>query len=713
MNVSTTQTSGFGALLKRYRDVAGLTQEELAERAGLSVEAISGIERGLVHVPRKDTVARLADALGLTETERESFSETARAHPRSRLVGPQNEEPATAAPVLVVSGNAQMPHPAPAGTRGLIPKRRTAWRYALLILVLMVFGTAAYSYKEVRSATNVTQPPGGVFTPWGWAHGSPLQFSNPRHLAVDHRGNLYVVDEWKRTIFELSSSGEWLHTWDSAAFGRGMDTVPTGVTVDAGGTMYVSDITNFRVLSISPNARVRPLWTIGDFNWDHLDVAVDGHGNIYTVDTSHGISRFSKSSGLIDRWGTYGQSCTAGSLSEPYALTVDGRGAIYVTDWGNDCLQKVSPARHTFSVLGSPGSGPGQFRQPMEVSLDQHGNVYVADSGNNRIQKLSPDGKFLAAFGTRGPGPGQFLTPQGVAVDGAGNIYESDLGSGRVQKLSPHGQAIPGWRPWIRALARFDRPCCLTVDRSGIVFVAGSGAGHQIQRVGPDGQLLAPLRLHGFPASQVSDITGMAADASDNLYVADGVNDCLYRFSFSGKLLAQWGGPKQLSGPSGVAVDSVGNVYVADTGGFVVRKFSPSGTPDAGWSLSRLKDRPNGVAIDSHGYVYVTVVNAHVARLAPSGQILTEWTPRQSRTGQSFHPAGVSVDRRGVVYVSDPDANRVQALSPEGTLLATWGAPGTGSGRFDGPNGVAISASGDVYIADTLDNSIQKLSARA
>jgi transcriptional regulator with XRE-family HTH domain len=70
--------SSFASLLRRYRKAAGLTQEELAERARLSVQAIGALERGDRRAPRRETVDRLAEALALTEPERTLFAATAR-----------------------------------------------------------------------------------------------------------------------------------------------------------------------------------------------------------------------------------------------------------------------------------------------------------------------------------------------------------------------------------------------------------------------------------------------------------------------------------------------------------------------------------------------------------------------------------------------------------------------------------------------------------
>ena len=78
----------FGELVRRYRRAADLTQEELAERATLSVRAISDLERGLKHRPHNDTVQLLADALGLTGAEREAFQRAGRCLAEQRHVRP-------------------------------------------------------------------------------------------------------------------------------------------------------------------------------------------------------------------------------------------------------------------------------------------------------------------------------------------------------------------------------------------------------------------------------------------------------------------------------------------------------------------------------------------------------------------------------------------------------------------------------------------------
>src|SRR5215469_5741773 len=78
--MATNQAQTFGTLLKRHRLASGLTQSELAEKAGLSLEAVSALERGVNRAPRKDTVALLADALALDEPDRALLAQASRRH---------------------------------------------------------------------------------------------------------------------------------------------------------------------------------------------------------------------------------------------------------------------------------------------------------------------------------------------------------------------------------------------------------------------------------------------------------------------------------------------------------------------------------------------------------------------------------------------------------------------------------------------------------
>src|SRR5260370_37624436 len=104
------QPAAFGEVLRRYRVAAGLTQEALAERAGLSARGISDLERGLKHTPRKETVLQLTHALGLDGADRTALEVAAqRLDERPSAVPPGGGRPrwGAAKPPVVGRGGAR------------------------------------------------------------------------------------------------------------------------------------------------------------------------------------------------------------------------------------------------------------------------------------------------------------------------------------------------------------------------------------------------------------------------------------------------------------------------------------------------------------------------------------------------------------------------------------------------------------------------------
>lgn len=100
-------------------------------------------------------------------------------------------------------------------------------------------------------------------------------------------------------------------------------------------------------------------------------------------------------------------------------------------------LARPATAEPTWVVFAGDRAAPGEFSGPRSVAVDPRGDVYVAEWGNNRVQKLSPSGEPLAQWGSSGSAPGQFSNPSRVAVDGRGYVYVTDSGNNRVQRLSP------------------------------------------------------------------------------------------------------------------------------------------------------------------------------------------------------------------------------------------------------------------------------------
>src|SRR5262245_26702680 len=147
--------------------------------------------------------------------------------------------------------------------------------------------------------------------------------------------------------------------------------------------------------------------------------------------------------------------------------------------------------------------------------------------------------------------------------------------------------------------------------------------------------------------------------------------------------LLKWGlpgsGNGQFEGPSGVATDASGNVYVADSRNNRIQKFDASGTFLLTWgspgSVDGAFSNPFGVATDASGNVYVADTNnQRIQKFDASGTFLTTWGSFGTGNGQFRFPISVATEGSGNVYVADTNNQRIQKFDASGTFLTTWGA---------------------------------------
>jgi serine/threonine-protein kinase len=298
---------------------------------------------------------------------------------------------------------------------------------------------------------------------------------------------------------------------------------------------------------------------------------------------------------------------TAASFYQPTGITVDTAGNVYVADYRNNLIRKINSAGLVTTFVGtlSPGSANGtgtyaSFFQPTGVAVDVSGNVYIADNGNNLIREISPAGVVttMAGNGTVGFVNGigsaaSFSGPQGIAVDVSGNVYVADYGNNLIREISPNGvvttlagSGTSGSVNGVDTAAAFNEPTGVAVDVAGNVYVADYG-NNLIRKISPAGMVttLAGSGNTGAAngtgtAASFNGPTGLAVDASGNVYVADYGNNLVREITPAGvvtKLGSGTGGPgKSLSfnGPYGIAIDAVGNIYVAVYGNSTIQKIN-------------------------------------------------------------------------------------------------------------------------------------------
>ncbi len=556
---------------------------------------------------------------------------------------------------------------------------------------------ANHTIRQITPAGAVTTFAGSAGEPGSTdGTGSAARFNGPSGVAVDSGGTLYVGDQGNHTIRKITPTGEVTTLAGSAGqpgsadgdAGNARFNGPFGVAVDSGGYVYVADLQNQTIRKITPAGTVTTLagsaGQIGSadgsgntarFN-SPFGVAVDSAANVYVTDALNDTIRKITASAVVTTFaGSAGQpgsadgTGSAARFNGPAGVAADsGTTNVYIADFFNFTIRKISPARAVTTLAGSaggPGSADGtgsaaQFNFPRGVAVDGATNVYVADQHNHTIRKITAAGAVTTVAGSPGQsgsanGTGtaaRFNNPTGIAVDSAGNIFVADTFNYTIRKITP-----------TRAVSTFAG----SAGQSGSTDGVGSAA-----------------RFY-YPA-------GLALDTAGNLYVADENNFTIRKITPAGAVTTLAGSAGQrgytdgsgnaarFNDTIGVAVDSATNVYVADYGGSTIRKIAPTRL------VTTLAGSPlNAGSMDGTG------------------------------TAARFNgPAGVAADSLGNVYVGDNGNSTIRKITPAGAVTTLAGTPGqTGytdgrgsAARFNGPAELAVDSAGSLYVADSGNNRI-------
>ncbi len=318
--------------------------------------------------------------------------------------------------------------------------------------------------------------------------------------------------------------------------------------------------------------------------------------------------------------------------------------------------------------------GAGYLQNPGGVAVDTAGNVYIADTLGDRIQKVPADGSGPTTFAGQFSNPGfsgdngpatsaQLNQPSGLAFDAAGNLYIADKLNNRIRMVA----AATG----------------------NITTVAGNGT--------------AGFSGDGGPATgaELTSPTGVALDASANLYIADSGNAAVRKVAAGTGTITTAAGiggspgysgdggaatSAQLYSPNSVALDSSGNLYIADSSDPSVRKVSVGGT---------------------------------ISTVAGDGVHTTYTGDGGSAASSTLYPFGVAVDSNGNLYVAcGNNANNNRVVKIAGGTITTVAGTGTPdvpqqglatASPLNGPQAVAVDSSNNIYIADTGNNDVEKV----
>ncbi|MCK9364246.1 MAG: hypothetical protein M0P74_11710, partial [Syntrophales bacterium] len=405
-------------------------------------------------------------------------------------------------------------------------------------------------------------------------------------------------------------------------------------------------------------------------------------------------------------------------FSPPFHIAVDDKGYVYVVNRSAGRIFKFNANGQIITKFGSSGAGNGQFTNPYAIAADEDGNIYVTDYGACRIQKFSSSGEYLASWGSSGTASGQFTRPTGIATDGSGFVYVLDSGSNHIQKFTTGGTFVLQWGAPGVGNGEFNLNNAekntfgsgIAADATGNVYVADFG-NHRIQVFSEEGVYLRQWGAAGEAAGQFGNPDGIALDREGNVYVADSnLLPRIQKFKTDGTFVDVWSSSFIVE-PTGIAVDPGGKVYITDfsqilsftTEGVLLTTWSSAGTGDGQLTL------PEGITADTTGNIFVADTENHrIQKFSPEGQALSKWGSAGDGNGQFHFPADVVQDGQGYLYALDSTNNRIQKFDADGNYITAWGSYGTGNGQFASPKGMAIDTAGNIYVADTDNYRIQK-----
>lgn len=569
----------------------------------------------------------------------------------------------------------------------------------------------------------------------------------PDDLALDAAGNLFIADYWNYRVQKAPLSGSVVTVAggngtgllgdDGPATPSSKITGPNAVEVDASGSVFISDASNYRIRMVAG-------WT-GTYYGKSL-VA----GNIYTIAGGGGTTAAEGVAGV------------SASFSPPRGLALSGTGDIYFTTMtSSNKIFRLDPAGILHLVAGGGAQDPppdggdplqAAFKSLQKLAVDASGNLYFCDDSLQRVMmipktsgtrfgKAMTAGKVYTVAGNGNLGvaadgaaadESQALGAEAIAIDPSGGILYTDgnrlrkLAAGVVTTVTGGNAAGTGGNNVAAASGLLNSPKGVAVDATGSIFIADY-QNYRVRMIAAEnGMVFGQNRTAG----NIYTIAGMSGSSGNGPYAGD-------------PLLAK------ISGPRGMALDAAGNLIFADSINRVLMLPRVGGTyygqtleanklysiagkgisgfsGDDGAAVDATLNWPSDVALDKDQNLYFSDLNNRrirrvdrvtgiITTAVGGGAVFSENVP--ATTAQLGYPAGVAFDPLGNLYYTDTSYMLVRKVDPTGII---WSVSGAGSGyqgdggvignaKLNRPVDVASDASGNLFIADTNNRLIRKV----
>jgi sugar lactone lactonase YvrE len=488
--------------------------------------------------------------------------------------------------------------------------------------VIELIGSRVRKMTLTGYTLNGTLPPGLAFDP---TTGTVSGTSTGPFAALTDTITAYNGSGYSVTTITLSGIAA---PAPIVTYNTGIDTLASGVPytlnpVNSGGTVPATAYGQVSTTAGSTTATsgyVNASGTAARFNSPNAATG-DALGNIYIADGSNNAIRMLTPAGVVSTFagsstGASGYTDATGSsalFNNPAGIAIDASGNLFVADYGNNAIRKITPAHVVTTFYHSTGTFG-----PRGLLLDATGNVIVAAKDLNQILKITAAGVvttiagssagYVNATGTSA----QFSGPMDVKMDASGNLFVADYLNNAIRKIDPSGAVstfagsnVSGntgsYADGVGTVARFNNPAGLAIAPGGIIYVADL-LNNEVRRIMPDGT----VSLAAGSATQAAgnaDGSGSAAsfnqpnyvyiDNSGTGYVTELIGNRARKIPFTGYSLngALQSGLTFSSTTgiiSGTVTGTITPVVVAvtayNTGGFFLVATVPIGAPSIDWT---------------------------------------------------------------------------------------------------------------------------------
>ena len=327
-----------------------------------------------------------------------------------------------------------------------------------------------------------------------------------------------------------------------------------------------------------------------------------------------------------------------GELNKPRSVACDTNGNIYVVDMTGR-VQKFSPEGKYLLHWQMPETDLGK---PKGMGRDLEGNIIVIEPHYQRVNHFTPDGKLVAQWGCRGTNEGCFMLPRGIAENSHGEFFVSEyMGAERVQRFTLHGSQLATNResisPAPTAVPAVGQSTNWPYAKTDVPLAATSTNGIARRLTAEFRQVIGRA---GTADCEFNRPEGICVDAQDRVYVADSCNHRIQIFSADGKFVRQYGragsGLGELSYPYDIAVDAQGNQFVCEFGNSRIQVFNANCQPieiigGPGAEPGRFAN-PWGVALDPKGNLWVAdAINHRLQKLVRRSLVAEVLSPEPSQ----------------------------------------------------------------------------------